>query len=271
MIKSIRTMWYKADLGIVVSIGKLPVCAGCPTKLLSDFLSDFLAAICACAQSKDDLLLQDLIIEDYGDVGLYGVKFYVMGKWITVVVDDLFPMSNISKTSKQQQWSFIFASPKRSSPVKEIWPMVMEKAWAKLHGSYEATDAGDNHDALECLTGGVIKILDLAKSRGDPSFFDTLSEVLSKKDGEDAFVGCGDCGYAQPEERRSAACKEVGLVNGHAYAVLRALKPREDMDLRLVQIQNPWGNTEWNGKFSDKCPAWTDELKHLVPSFTTVR
>ena len=99
-----------------------------------------------------------------------------------MVVDDYFPISNLSQSSQSQKWSFIFSSPRRSSAVKEIWLMVMEKAWAKLHGSYECTDAahaGDNHDALEYLTGGVITILPLKDWPDEVSFFNTLKEVLS--------------------------------------------------------------------------------------------
>ena len=32
------------------------------------------------ATSTDDVLVNDLIIEDYADQGLYGVKFFVMGR-----------------------------------------------------------------------------------------------------------------------------------------------------------------------------------------------
>jgi hypothetical protein len=42
--------------------------------------ADFLSAICACATSVGDMVIHDLVIEDYADVGLYGVKFFVMGK-----------------------------------------------------------------------------------------------------------------------------------------------------------------------------------------------
>ena len=45
----------------------------------------------------------------------------------------------------------VFASPKvhsgQEKDVKELWPMVFEKAWAKLHLSYEATAGGLTHDA----------------------------------------------------------------------------------------------------------------------------
>ena len=148
--------------------------------------------------------------------------------------------------------------------MKEIWPMIMEKAWAKLHGSFECTDAGENHDALAYLTGGVIKVLNT--SRKESSHFKILADALSEKDNEDAFVGCGDCGYAQPKSDKSAGCRRVGLVTSHAYALLRVLDEADTgvRGLRMVQVQNPWGNTEWNGKFSDKCPHWTPELKRKV-------
>lgn len=165
--------------------------------------ADFLSAICACATSVGDVLIRDLIIEDFADVGLYGVKFFVMGKWITVAVDDLFP----TKAAGASRASLLFASPRSDTDVKEIWPMVMEKAWAKLHGSYECTDAGDNHDALQYLTGGVIRILKLcdAPNPADLGFFRDLNKVLEEDSCEDAFVGCGRVGYRFPRNQVAPA------------------------------------------------------------------
>ena len=37
------------------------------------------------------VLLKDLCVEDYADVGMFGIKFYVNGKWVTVVIDDRIP------------------------------------------------------------------------------------------------------------------------------------------------------------------------------------
>lgn len=48
----------------------------------------FLAAMAGCALGEHDVLLKDLCIEDHADVGMYGVKFFVNGKWVTVLIDD---------------------------------------------------------------------------------------------------------------------------------------------------------------------------------------
>lgn len=68
----------------------------------------YLAALASCASAKDDHLLKDLIIEDGQDVGIYGVKFFVNGRWITVVVDDYFPC----KQDVNGAWQPIFAHSK---------------------------------------------------------------------------------------------------------------------------------------------------------------
>lgn len=48
-----------------------------------------------------------------------------------------------------------------------------------------------------------------------------------------------------------------GLISGHAYAVLEAW---EEGDLKLVKIRNPWGDTEWEGDWSDGSKLWTAEM-----------
>jgi hypothetical protein len=177
-------------------------------------------------------------------------------RWVTTAVDDQFPTWPVSQSHVRP----LFASPKPGSHdgVKEIWPMVMEKAWAKLHGSYEATDAGDNHDALQYLTGGCIRVVKLAdRPRADPALFKELVQLLEERHGDDVFVGCGRVGY-----KAQGDATKVGLVKGHAYALLHALEPAPG--LQLVKVQNPWGKTEWNGSYSDAWPGWTEELKSLV-------
>ena len=55
----------------------------------------------------------------------------------------------------------------RNKDPNEFWMSLMEKAYAKIHGSYEALDAGFMNESLVDLTGaapGSIKILDLFAS-----------------------------------------------------------------------------------------------------------
>jgi len=34
-----------------------------------------------------------------------------------------------------------------------LWVLILEKAWAKLNGGYDLTDAGFTDEAISCLTG----------------------------------------------------------------------------------------------------------------------
>jgi hypothetical protein len=176
------------------------------------------------------VLINDLVIEDYADVGLFGIKFYVMGRWVTVAVDDQFPCL---QQPQQRQWKPLFAGPKKHSDQeageKEIWPMLFEKAFAKLNGSYECTDAGSSDDALQLLTGGVTSYLALT---GAPDEFERIRSTLADVTG-DTFVCCG-C-RSQRQGVSSAQLKAVGLFSGHAYSLSRAVITRAGV--RLVQVR----------------------------------
>jgi hypothetical protein len=47
-----------------------------------------------------------------------------------------------------------------------------------------------------------------------------------------------------------------GLIGGHAYSVLRAVEYRGK---RFVVLRNPWGDSEWTGRWSDGAKEWTKE------------
>ncbi|CAE7895164.1 sol [Symbiodinium necroappetens] len=81
----------------------------------------------------------ELIVHRDADVGIYGVRFFKDGRWIYEVLDDLLP------ESEQRQLS--------SSCNGQEWPALIEKAYAKLHGCYEAVATGAEEDAMEDLLG----------------------------------------------------------------------------------------------------------------------
>ncbi|KAK3913096.1 Calpain-A [Frankliniella fusca] len=75
--------------------------------------------------------------------GVAPVRLWRFGRWETVVVDDRLPTPHCIATDADA----------------EVWPAVIEKAFAKIHGGYAYLAGGDVLDALEDLTGGVAQRL----------------------------------------------------------------------------------------------------------------
>lgn len=53
----------------------------------------------------------------------------------------------------------------------------------------------------------------------------------------------------------------VGLVGGHAYAVLEVI---EWQGHKMLLVKNPWGHFRWNGKWSYGDKAWTPQMKSAL-------
>ena len=67
--------------------------------------------------------------KEINNAGIYLVRFFVNGTETPVIVDDYLPCKNGRP---------VFAS----SRDDELWVSVLEKAWAKLHGTYARTEGG---------------------------------------------------------------------------------------------------------------------------------
>jgi Calpain family cysteine protease len=59
-----------------------------------------------------------------------------------------------------------------------------------------------------------------------------------------------------------------GLIGNHAYSIIRAVECKGQ---RFLVVRNPWGDSEWNGKWSDGSKEWTtewlDALRELNHTF----
>lgn len=94
---------------------------------------------------------------------------------------------------------------------------MMEKAWAKVHGTYERIEAGQCSDAMRDLTGA-------------PSYhfnMQTDSEVEAKLrefDDKD-YIMAASC--TADGDQTVESLEEVGLVSGHAYSLI-TVKQIED-------------------------------------------
>jgi calpain-15 len=72
------------------------------------------------------------------------------GEWKEIIVDDWLPVKNGEP---------IFS--RANGP--ELWVLILEKVWAKLHGSYHAIESGLAVTAFRDLTGAPGKLYTIAK------------------------------------------------------------------------------------------------------------
>lgn len=86
-----------------------------------------------------------------------------------------------------------------------------------------------------------------AETHGNEEMFNILRTYFEKG----AILSVSGCreGYS-----------DIGLIPGHAYSILNVYRCRGgfmmDKTIRLVQIRNPWGRTNWNGPWSDSSDEW---------------
>jgi calpain-15 len=174
--------------------------------------------------------------------GVWCVQLYKNGKHQEIVLDDYIPCKDGSPCFTRAQGN-------------ELWVLIVEKAWAKVHGSYERTAWGFPNLAMRDLTG--------APGYSLPTAGDGLCEKLLEWDGRD-YIMCASAQFdeAAPEEKQS-----MGIANQHAYGVIAAKRltpPLVAEEVVLVQLRNPWGHFEWNGPWSDDSELWTDAIKESV-------
>ena len=77
-----------------------------------------------------------LITESVNEAGCYAVSLFINGERRTVVVDDYFPYD-------EEKGKWAFSRPFENETTKmmrstvDIWVLIIEKAWAKVFGSYQ--------------------------------------------------------------------------------------------------------------------------------------
>ncbi|KAG5506485.1 hypothetical protein JKF63_05988 [Porcisia hertigi] len=178
-------------------------------------------------------------------VGAYRVTFNKNGWWRSVVVDSYLPVSG---------GKLKYA--KSATDPAEIWPAILQKAYAKLHGSYAKICSGDPLHALQDMTGFSTMRFDdsLTEGRASDGLFKEL--VNGIKVGYTVICSTPGRGSHDKDQELYEAYAQVGLATGHAYTILEA-RHIESKDLRIVKARNAWGRgTGWKGNWSNDDTTW---------------
>nr|XP_060474800.1 calpain-3 isoform X3 [Panthera onca] len=199
----------------------------------------FLAAI-ACLTLNERLLFRVIphdqsFTENYA--GIFHFQFWRYGDWVDVVIDDCLPTYNNQ---------LVFT---KSNHRNEFWSALLEKAYAKLHGSYEALKGGNTTEAMEDFTGGVTEFFEIKDAPRD------MYKIMKKAIERGSLMGCSIDTIVPVQYETRMAC---GLVKGHAYSVTGLEETLfKGEKVKLVRLRNPWGQVEWNGSWSDSWKDWS--------------
>ena len=120
--------------------------------MLSNF--SFLAVLRSLAEIPD-LVKSLFVTQTKNDAGIYLVNFFVNGVLTPVVIDDYLPTL---------QNKLAFAGSKSEG---EIWVCLLEKAWAKLYGTYARMEGGNPAFVWTHLQGTVAECYDHKEFRND--------------------------------------------------------------------------------------------------------
>ena len=174
------------------------------------YFLEVLSTLSNCGQ----LIYQLFPNEEMPEDGIFTVCLFVDGKWQKVFIDDYFFF-------KKGTDKFAFVQPRDNC----IYSCILEKAYAKVKGSFSALIGGYSENAFKVLTGfDCINIL-FEKSFNDEEFIKFIKEKF-------------DIGYL------FSCCTDA-----HAYSLLNIFIDK-DIKKTCLQIRNPWGDN-YNDKESE--------------------
>ena len=186
--------------------------------------------------------------KEKGNNGSFTSNVIIHGEPVKVIVDDAFPVANESKLA--------FAGLNEASG--NIWPMVLEKAWAKCNRSYEDIIPGNSADAFEFLSPAPYNTY-YHNAETRPTLFETITEANKK-----GYVVLAD--ITETASTNLETLSKLGLITNHAYTVISSavLKKSNGAEIKLLKMKNIWGTNEWVGDWSDNSSKWTQEFKKEV-------
>jgi Calpain family cysteine protease len=253
----------------------------------------FLSALAVVAEQYH--LIQHIMPHvELNQAGCYQINLFLDGQWTPILVDaylpTVVPSSSSSMSRAKTKRKMMPTTRTAFCDVFEgqLWAPLVEKAYAKAHGSYQQLSGGFIQEALQDLTGAPTETI-LFPGPGTESLL-----LLDRDELWARLESFASAGFLMGV---ATAVGGDGLVGMHAYSVLEVLtldncavgqqakmteyfgkqeefiRPRrvvvEKTMVRLVRIRNPWGKREWNGAWSAHSEQWTKSIRSRLGTTST--
>ena len=201
----------------------------------------FLSVLAVLAE-KPERIKRLFISEQTNIQGVFGVMLTKNGARKEVIVDDFIPCLNQAP---------VFGR----SDGKDVWVMLIEKAWAKVHGSYDRIIGGNCHMTLRDLTGAPSYEFE---SRDDDTWF-RIREAVDR-----GYITMAGAAFDDLEERKKL--KRLGISVDYTYGIIdvHEVDGKDGARHKLVKLRNPWCSFRWKGNWSHESASWTQEAKEQV-------
>ena len=199
----------------------------------------FYSVLSALADQCPSIFTKIILSKDYNPKGSYQVKLYIDGQFQTITIDDYFPCLRGTNV-------YFFTRPSNF----QIWPLLIEKAWAKVNGGYLNIINMWPGDLFKALTGFTYDEL-IHPQLSQHHLFNELSEIKKNK------------GFAFSLTKDSPEVENKGLFIYRTYILEAVEKVELDKDIfeYLLKLRDAELEQDWVGDYSPKSNLWTDKLK----------
>eukprot|EP00928_Gymnodinium_smaydae_P027913 TRINITY_DN21436_c0_g1_i1.p1 TRINITY_DN21436_c0_g1~~TRINITY_DN21436_c0_g1_i1.p1 ORF type:complete len:691 (+),score=54.54 TRINITY_DN21436_c0_g1_i1:662-2734(+) len=181
----------------------------------------FLAAIASIAHAQPNII-SNMFVDRHlweGDNPVYTTKWLLGGKPSTVVVDSTIPVDPVIVDPFFVTYNDGF----------DFWPLVLEKSWAKIFGSFKAIEYGFGAEVFKAITQAPVDFSSHRQHSKD-DIWSMLQDATQNK---------------FPVTSLTGSTTTNNLASRHVYAFLRSGVKADGT--RYVNMYNPWSSERYRG------------------------
>ena len=255
----------------------------------------FLSALAVIAE-KQFLVHRIIPHSELNQKGCYEINLCLDGQWRGIIIDSNLPVVMSTECYKERAGLPVPGVSTPGNPVMayaafcatpklQLWPALVEKAYAKAHGSYAQLSGGFIAEGLADLTGAPTETIIFSEMLDSNVFWARLLSfheagflmgVATSRGGE-GLVGSHAYSVLDVIDIPDSCVGEQAKVTDFFSADAKAPKTEEvqfvaqksypgtcRQRVRLVRIRNPWGKREWKGDWSAESERWTNNLRRQL-------